>query len=92
MSEVRVRLPSSPTGPLHIGGVRTIHYIIIFLKNNRRKNDLRVEDTDQTRFVEKEEYLIDAKWCGIDLDESVVDGGEFGPYRQSERKEIYCHI
>ena len=53
---------------------------------------LCIEDTDQTRFVEelKEEYLIDAlNWCGIDLDESVVDGGDFGPYRQSERKEIY---
>ena len=52
---------------------------------------LRIEDTDQNRFVEgAEEYLLDSlKWCGIDLDESVVDGGEFGPYRQSERKEMY---
>ena len=91
MSEVRVRFAPSPTGPLHIGGVRTALYNYLFAKNKGGKMILRIEDTDQTRFVEgAEEYLIDAlKWCGIDLDESVVDGGEFGPYRQSERKENY---
>ena len=91
MSEVRVRFAPSPTGPLHIGGVRTALYNYLFAKNKGGKMILRIEDTDQTRFVEgAEEYLIDAlKWCGIDLDESVVDGGEFGPYRQSQRKEIY---
>ncbi len=91
MSVVRVRFAPSPTGPLHIGGVRTALYNYLFAKNKGGKMILRIEDTDQTRFVEgAEEYLIDAlKWCGIDLDESVVDGGEFGPYRQSERKEMY---
>ena len=91
MSEVRVRFAPSPTGPLHIGGVRTALYNYLFAKNKGGKMILRIEDTDQTRFVEgAEEYLIDAlKWCGIELDESVVDGGGFGPYRQSERKEMY---
>ena len=91
MSAVRVRFAPSPTGPLHIGGVRTALYNYLFAKNKGGKVILRIEDTDQNRFVEgAEEYLIDAlKWCGIELDESVVDGGEFGPYRQSERKEMY---
>ena len=91
MSEVRVRFAPSPTGPLHIGGVRTALYNYLFAKNKGGKMILRIEDTDQARFVEgAEEYLIDAlKWCGIYLDESVVDGGEYGPYRQSERKKKY---
>jgi len=91
MSEVRVRFAPSPTGPLHIGGVRTALYNYLFAKNQGGKMILRIEDTDQTRFVEgAEEYLIDAlKWCGIELDESVVDGGEYGPYKQSERKAMY---
>ena len=91
MSEVRVRFAPSPTGPLHIGGVRTALYNYLFAKNQGGKMILRIEDTDQTRFVSgAEEYLIDAlKWCGIELDESVVDGGEFGPYKQSERKAMY---
>ena len=91
MSEVRVRFAPSPTGPLHIGGVRTALYNYLFAKNKGGKMILRIEDTDQTRFVKgAEEYLIDAlKWCGIELDESVVDGGDFGPYKQSERKEMY---
>ena len=74
MSEVRVRFAPSPTGPLHIGGVRTSLYNYLFAKNKGGKMILRIEDTDQSRFVEgAEEYLIDAlKWCGIDLDESVV--------------------
>ena len=91
MSEVRVRFAPSPTGPLHIGGVRTALYNYLFAKNQGGKMILRIEDTDQARFVPgAEEYLIDAlKWCGIELDESVVDGGEFGPYKQSERKTMY---
>ena len=91
MSVVRVRFAPSPTGPLHIGGVRTALYNYFFAKKNGGKMILRIEDTDQKRFVKgAEEYLIEAlKWCGIELDESVVDGGDFGPYRQSERKEMY---
>ncbi len=91
MSEVRVRFAPSPTGPLHIGGVRTALYNYFFARSHGGKMILRIEDTDQTRFVEgAEEYLIDAlKWCGIELDESIIDGGDFGPYKQSERKEIY---
>ena len=91
MSEVRVRFAPSPTGPLHIGGVRTALYNYLFCKNRGGKMILRIEDTDQARFVEgAEDYLIDAlKWCGIELDESVVHGGNYGPYKQSERKEIY---
>jgi len=91
MSEVRVRFSPSPTGPLHIGGVRTALYNYLFAKNKGGKMILRIEDTDQARFVEgAEQYIIDSlKWCGIEFDESVVDGGEFGPYKQSERKGLY---
>ena len=91
MSKVRVRFAPSPTGPLHIGGVRTALYNYFFAKQNLGKIILRIEDTDQTRFVEgAEEYLIDSlSWCGINFDESIIDGGDFGPYRQSERKKIY---
>tara|TARA_B100000902_G_scaffold12252_1_gene14936 strand:+ start:73382 stop:74905 length:1524 start_codon:yes stop_codon:yes gene_type:complete len=91
MSEVRVRFAPSPTGPLHIGGVRTALYNYLFAKKNSGKMILRIEDTDQARFVEgAEDYLIEAlRWCGIKLDESIINGGEYGPYRQSERKDIY---
>ena len=91
MSEVRVRFAPSPTGPLHIGGVRTALYNYLFAKNKGGKMILRIEDTDQARFVEgAEEYIIDSlKWCGIEFDESVIVGGDFGPYKQSERKEMY---
>lgn len=91
MSEVRVRFAPSPTGPLHIGGVRTALYNYLFAKNKGGKFILRIEDTDQARFVEgAEQYIIESlKWCGIEFDESVVAGGEFGPYKQSERKELY---
>ena len=91
MSEVRVRFAPSPTGPLHIGGVRTALYNYLFAKNKGGKMILRIEDTDQARFVEgAEQYIIDSlKWCGIEFDESVVSGGEFGPYKQSDRKELY---
>ena len=91
MSQVRVRFAPSPTGPLHIGGVRTALYNYLFAKNKGGKMILRIEDTDQSRFVKgATEYIINSlKWCGIHFDESMVDGGEFGPYRQSERKDLY---
>ena len=91
MSEVRVRFAPSPTGPLHIGGVRTALYNYLFAKNKGGKIILRIEDTDQARFVEgAEEYIIESlKWCGIEFDESVVNGGNYGPYKQSERKAMY---
>ena len=91
MSEVRVRFAPSPTGPLHIGGVRTALYNYLFAKNKRGKIILRIEDTDQARFVEgAEEYIIESlKWCGIEFDESIVNEGKYGPYKQSERKEMY---
>lgn len=88
---VRVRFAPSPTGPLHIGGVRTALYNYLFAKRNGGKFILRIEDTDQNRFVPgAEEYIIEAfNWCGIEFDEGVTKGGEYGPYRQSERKDIY---
>jgi glutamyl-tRNA synthetase len=91
MSEVRVRFAPSPTGPLHIGGVRTALYNYLFAKNKGGKIILRIEDTDQSRFIEgAEQYIIKSlKWCGIEFDESIVDGGNYGPYKQSERKELY---
>ena len=90
-NNIRVRFAPSPTGPLHIGGVRTALYNYLFAKKQGGKFILRIEDTDQTRFVPgAEEYIIEAfDWCGIQFDESVVKGGPFGPYKQSERKEIY---
>ena len=91
MSKVRVRFAPSPTGPLHIGGVRTALYNFLFARSNGGKMILRIEDTDQARFVPgAEKYLIDAlSWCGIEFDESVINSGDFGPYKQSERKDIY---
>ncbi len=88
---IRVRFAPSPTGPLHIGGVRTALYNFLFARKNGGKFILRIEDTDQTRFVPgAEEYIIEAfKWCGIEFDEGVTKGGDFGPYTQSERKAIY---
>ncbi len=88
---VRVRFAPSPTGPLHIGGVRTALYNYLFAKKNDGKFILRIEDTDQNRFIQgAEEYIIEAfNWCGIEFDEGVTKGGEYGPYRQSERKDIY---
>ncbi len=89
--EIRVRFAPSPTGPLHIGGVRTALYNYLFAKKNNGKFILRIEDTDQTRFVPgAEEYIIESfNWCGIQFDEGVTKGGPFGPYKQSERKAIY---
>lgn len=88
---IRVRFAPSPTGPLHIGGVRTALYNYLFARKNNGKFILRIEDTDQKRFVEgAEDYIIDSlKWCGIEFDEGVHKDGNYGPYRQSERKDIY---
>ena len=91
MAQVRVRFAPSPTGPLHIGGVRTALYNYLFAKKNNGTFILRIEDTDQNRFVDgAEEYIMDSlKWCGIKVDEGIREGGKFGPYRQSDRKEVY---
>src|SRR5690554_1670071 len=90
-NSVRVRFAPSPTGPLHIGGVRTALYNYLFAKKHNGKFILRIEDTDQTRFVEgAEEYIIESlKWCGISPDEGQGIGGEYGPYKQSERQAMY---
>jgi glutamyl-tRNA synthetase len=89
MSKVRVRFAPSPTGGLHLGGVRTVLYNYLFAKNKGGEFIVRIEDTDQTRFVAgAEQYIFDClKWCGIEPDESPLHGGNYGPYRQSERKE-----
>ena len=89
--KVRVRFAPSPTGPLHMGGVRTALFNYLFAKRNRGTFILRIEDTDQTRYVPgAEDYIIEAlKWSGIEIDEGVEEGGPYGPYRQSDRKEIY---
>jgi glutamyl-tRNA synthetase len=86
---VRVRFAPSPTGPLHMGGVRTALYNYLFAKKHNGQFILRVEDTDQTRFVPgAEKYIIDSlNWCGMSPDEGQNFGGDLGPYRQSERKE-----
>jgi glutamyl-tRNA synthetase len=93
MSErrVRVRFAPSPTGPLHMGGVRTALYNYLLAKKHGGDFILRIEDTDQTRYVSgAEEYIIESlKWCGLIPDEGVGFGGEYGPYRQSERKPMY---
>ncbi len=89
---IRVRFAPSPTGPLHMGGVRTALYNYLFAKKNGGKMILRIEDTDQTRFVPgAEQYIMESlAWCGIQFDEGLIEGGSFGPYRQSERKSIYA--
>ncbi len=91
MNKVRVRFAPSPTGPLHIGGVRTCLYNYLFAKQNGGDLIFRIEDTDSTRFVPgAEQYILDAfAWLGIKFDEGVSFGGDKGPYRQSERREIY---
>ncbi|MCK0158111.1 glutamate--tRNA ligase [Cellulophaga sp. F20128] len=90
-SKVRVRFAPSPTGPLHIGGVRTALFNYLFAKKNGGNFILRIEDTDQNRYVEgAENYIIEAlHWCGISYDEGPGKEGDFGPYRQSERKHLY---
>ena len=89
--KVRVRFAPSPTGPLHIGGVRTALYNYLFAKQHGGDLIFRIEDTDSTRFVPgAEEYIIEAfNWLGIKFDEGVSFGGNYGPYRQSERRDIY---
>ena len=89
--KVRVRFAPSPTGPLHIGGVRTALYNYLFARQHGGEMVFRIEDTDSTRFVPgAEEYIIESfRWLGIDFDEGVSFGGEHGPYRQSERRDIY---
>ena len=91
MEKVRVRFAPSPTGPLHLGGVRTALYDYLFAKNQGGEFVLRIEDTDTARYVEgAEEYIEEAlEWCGIIADESPKKGGKFAPYRQSERRDIY---
>ncbi|MEO7312590.1 MAG: glutamate--tRNA ligase [Chitinophagaceae bacterium] len=88
---VRVRFAPSPTGGLHLGGVRTVLYNYLFARKHGGKFILRIEDTDQSRFVPgAEQYILDClKWCSIEPDESSVHGGDYGPYRQSERKASY---
>lgn len=89
--KVRVRFAPSPTGPLHIGGVRTALYNYLFARQHGGELVFRIEDTDSTRFVPgAEEYIIEAfRWLGIEFDEGVSFGGAHGPYRQSERRDIY---
>ena len=90
-NKVRVRFAPSPTGGLHLGGVRTVLYNYLFARRNGGDFVLRIEDTDQTRFVPgAEEYIINClKWCGLEPDEGPHVGGDYGPYRQSERKSLY---
>lgn len=90
-TRVRVRFAPSPTGPLHIGGVRTALYNYLFAKQNGGDFILRIEDTDRTRFVEgAEEYIKESfRWLGLTFDEGVGIGGQYGPYKQSERKAMY---
>ncbi|MBJ2183567.1 MAG: glutamate--tRNA ligase [Muribaculaceae bacterium] len=89
--EVRVRFAPSPTGPLHIGGVRTALYNFLFARRHGGKMILRIEDTDSQRFVPgAEAYINEAlAWLGIEFDEGVKEGGPYGPYKQSERRDIY---
>ena len=90
-AKVRVRFAPSPTGGLHLGGVRTVLFNYLFAKHNNGEFILRIEDTDQSRFVAgAEKYILDTlAWCGLSPDESPVHGGAYGPYRQSERKADY---
>lgn len=89
--KVRVRFAPSPTGGLHLGGVRTVLYNYLFARQHQGDFVLRIEDTDRSRYVPgAEEYIVSClKWCGLEPDESPQKGGQYGPYRQSERKSIY---
>ena len=91
MKQIRVRFAPSPTGPLHIGGVRTALYNYLFARKNGGTFILRIEDTDQSRFVDgAEEYIMESlEWCGIVVDEGIREGGKYGPYRQSDKKAVY---
>jgi glutamyl-tRNA synthetase len=88
---VRVRFAPSPTGGLHLGGVRTVLFNYLFARQHKGDFVLRIEDTDQSRFVEgAEDYIVQClQWCGLEADESPFKGGPYGPYRQSERKPLY---
>ena len=90
--QVRVRFAPSPTGPLHIGGVRTALFNYLFAKKQGGTFFLRIEDTDQNRFVAgAEDYIMEAlDWLGIAPEETIGKNEQFGPYRQSERKHIYA--
>jgi len=89
--KVRVRFAPSPTGGLHLGGMRTVLYNYLYAKQQGGDFILRIEDTDQSRYVPgAEEYIFEClKWAGLEPDESPLHKGSFGPYRQSERKETY---
>lgn len=91
MSKTRVRFAPSPTGLLHVGGLRTALYNYLFAKNQGGDFILRIEDTDRTRFVEdaEQDILQSLEWAGIEIDEGPENPGEYGPYRQSERKDMY---
>src|SRR4030042_1339808 len=88
---LRVRFAPSPTGPLHIGGLRTALFNYLFVRKHKGTFILRIEDTDQSRYVPgAEEYIIESlKWCNLQYDEGPLKGGPYAPYRQSERKAIY---
>src|ERR671921_244916 len=89
--KIRVRFAPSPTGGLHLGGVRTVLFNYLFAKQQGGQFILRIEDTDQNRYVEgAEDYIIAClKWCGLNPDEGPHIGGPYAPYRQSERKKTY---
>src|SRR6267378_1760800 len=92
MRKVRVRFAPSPTGPLHIGGLRTALYNYLLARQSKGTLILRIEDTDQGRYVPgSEEYIFNSlEWAGLKIDEGPVVGGPFSPYRQSERKPLYA--
>ncbi|MBS1532447.1 MAG: glutamate--tRNA ligase, partial [Bacteroidetes bacterium] len=89
--KVRVRFAPSPTGGLHLGGVRTVLFNYLFARQHGGDFVLRIEDTDQSRYVPgAEDYIMEClAWCGLNPDESPAVGGKYAPYRQSERKAIY---
>ena len=91
MREVRVRFAPSPTGALHIGGIRTALYNYLLARKHKGTMILRIEDTDQARYVAgAEKYILESlAWAGIKIDEGVGTGGPYAPYRQSERKDLY---
>merc|ERR1712224_512942 len=91
MGMERFRFAPSPTGPLHIGGLRTALFNYLFAKNTKGEVILRIEDTDKNRYVEgSEKHIIESlKWLNINFDEGPGIGGKYGPYRQSERIDLY---